>query len=111
MDYILQLRQYVGQRPILLVGAAVLVLDKQNRLLMMKRSDIGCWVCRADQWNPQNWWKLLPGVKRLRKPISKLERCHSSVYSLDRSFTTNTRMGMKFIMSALFIRRKIGGVK
>jgi len=43
MDYILQLRQYVGHRPILLVGAAVLVLDKQDRLLMMKRSDIGCW--------------------------------------------------------------------
>jgi ADP-ribose pyrophosphatase YjhB (NUDIX family) len=43
MDYILQLRQYIGHRPILLVGAAVLVLDEQNRLLMMKRSDIGSW--------------------------------------------------------------------
>lgn len=43
MDYIVQLRQYVGHRPILLAGAAVLVLDKQNCLLMMKRSDIGCW--------------------------------------------------------------------
>ena len=43
MDYILQLRQYIGHRPILLVGAAVLVLDEKNRLLMMKRSDIKCW--------------------------------------------------------------------
>ena len=43
MDYILQLRQYIGHRPILLVGAAVLVLDEQNRLLMMKRFDIGRW--------------------------------------------------------------------
>ncbi|HSL47325.1 MAG TPA: NUDIX hydrolase [Anaerolineales bacterium] len=43
MDYILQLRQYMGHRPILLVGAAVLMLDEQNHLLMMKRSDIGCW--------------------------------------------------------------------
>ena len=43
MDYILQLRQYIGHRPILMVGAAILVLDEQNRLLMMKRSDIGCW--------------------------------------------------------------------
>ena len=43
MDYISQLRQYIGQRPILLVGAALLVLDDQNRLLMMKRSDSGCW--------------------------------------------------------------------
>jgi len=43
MDYILQLREYIGHRPILMVGAAILVLDAQNRLLMMKRSDSGCW--------------------------------------------------------------------
>jgi 8-oxo-dGTP pyrophosphatase MutT (NUDIX family) len=43
MDYILQLRQSIGHRPILMVGAAILVLDEQNRLLMMKRSDIQCW--------------------------------------------------------------------
>jgi ADP-ribose pyrophosphatase YjhB (NUDIX family) len=43
MDYIFQLRQYIGHRPILLVGAAILILDEQERLLLMKRSDIGCW--------------------------------------------------------------------
>lgn len=43
MDYILQLRQYVGHRPILLVGAGIFVLDQQDRLLLMKRSDNGCW--------------------------------------------------------------------
>ncbi len=43
MGYILQLRQYIGHRPILMVGAAILVLDEQDRLLMMKRSDSGCW--------------------------------------------------------------------
>lgn len=43
MDYILQLRQYIGHRPILLVGAAILLVDQQNRLLMMKRSDNHSW--------------------------------------------------------------------
>ena len=43
MDYILQLRQYIGHRPILMVGAGILLLDEQNRLLLMKRSDNGCW--------------------------------------------------------------------
>jgi ADP-ribose pyrophosphatase YjhB (NUDIX family) len=43
MDYILQLREFIGHRPILMVGAAILVLDKQDRLLLMKRSDSGCW--------------------------------------------------------------------
>ena len=43
MDYILQLRQYIGHRPVLMVGAAILLLDERDRLLMMKRSDSGCW--------------------------------------------------------------------
>ena len=43
MDYILQLREHIGHRPILMVGAAILVLDRQDRLLMMKRSDSGYW--------------------------------------------------------------------
>jgi 8-oxo-dGTP pyrophosphatase MutT (NUDIX family) len=43
MDYILQLRKYIGHRPILMVGAAILVVDTENRLLLMKRSDSGCW--------------------------------------------------------------------
>ena len=43
MDYILQLRQLIGSRPILMVGAAILVVDQQKRLLLMKRSDSGCW--------------------------------------------------------------------
>jgi len=43
MDYILQLRQFVGHRPILIVGASVLIVDAENRLLLLKRSDNGCW--------------------------------------------------------------------
>ena len=44
MDYILQLRQYIGHRPILMVGAAILV---DNRLLLVKRSDSGRWEPRG----------------------------------------------------------------
>ena len=43
MDYITELRKYIGNRPILMVGAAILLLDSKNRLLMMKRSDTGRW--------------------------------------------------------------------
>lgn len=43
MDYILQLREYIGHRPILMVGAAILLVDGSNRLLMMRRVDSGCW--------------------------------------------------------------------
>jgi len=43
MDYILQLREYIGHRPILMVGAAILVVDGNDRLLMMRRSDNDIW--------------------------------------------------------------------
>src|SRR3972149_2640649 len=43
MDYLLTLRQFIGHRPILMVGAAILIVDSENRLLMLKRSDSGCW--------------------------------------------------------------------
>ena len=43
MNYIESLRQHIGHAPILMVGAAVLIVDEQNRLLMMKRSDSSCW--------------------------------------------------------------------
>ena len=43
MEYIQQLRRHVGHAPILMVGAAILIVDEQDRLLLMKRSDSGCW--------------------------------------------------------------------
>jgi len=43
MDYINELRKFIGNRPLLLIGSAVLVLDNHNRLLMMRRSDSGNW--------------------------------------------------------------------
>jgi ADP-ribose pyrophosphatase YjhB (NUDIX family) len=43
MDYLASLRRHVGHAPLLMVGAATLLLDDQDRLLLMKRSDSGCW--------------------------------------------------------------------
>jgi len=43
LEYIQSLRQHIGHAPILMVGAAILIVDDQNRLLLLKRSDSGCW--------------------------------------------------------------------
>ena len=43
MDYLLNLRQFVGHAPLQMVGAATLIVDADNRLLLLKRSDSGCW--------------------------------------------------------------------
>ena len=43
MDYIHELRQLVGKRPLIMAGAALLALNQHNQLLMIRRTDNGCW--------------------------------------------------------------------
>jgi 8-oxo-dGTP pyrophosphatase MutT (NUDIX family) len=43
MGYFHELRRKVGPRPLLMVGAAVLVVDDRGRVLLLERSDNGCW--------------------------------------------------------------------
>ena len=43
MSYIHDLRQLIGKRPLIVVGAALLVLNQRNQLLMLKRNDNSCW--------------------------------------------------------------------
>lgn len=42
-NYIMDLREIVGHRPLLQVGASVIVEDAQGRVLLQLRSDNHCW--------------------------------------------------------------------
>lgn len=42
-NYIMDLRSIVGNRPLLQVGASVIVEDYKGRILLQKRSDNHCW--------------------------------------------------------------------
>lgn len=43
MDYIRDLRQLVGTRPLIMAGAALLALNPHHQLLLIRRTDNGCW--------------------------------------------------------------------
>lgn len=43
MGYIMDLRKLVGSRPIIMVGACVIVIDKENKILLQLRKDNNCW--------------------------------------------------------------------
>ncbi len=43
MSYVHSLRALVGNRPLIIAGAAVLIIDKQNRLLLQHRKDNQQW--------------------------------------------------------------------
>lgn len=42
-EYIMDLRKIVGHRPLLQVGASVIVEDEEGRILLQLRSDNHCW--------------------------------------------------------------------
>ena len=42
-DYIMDLRKIVGHRPLLLVGASVIVENEWGEVLLQKRADNHCW--------------------------------------------------------------------
>ena len=52
MAYIEELRKLIGHRPIIMVGAAVLVTDAQGRLLMGHRSDNHQWGIPGGSMEP-----------------------------------------------------------
>ena len=43
MGYVDELRENVGNRALILAGATVLILDGDDQLLMLRRTDNGCW--------------------------------------------------------------------
>ena len=43
MSYVRELRKLVGQRPLIIAGAAVLIFDEDNRLLLNHRKDNQQW--------------------------------------------------------------------
>lgn len=43
MNYIMDLRKIVGSRPLIMVGACVIVLNKSKQILLQLRKDNNCW--------------------------------------------------------------------
>jgi 8-oxo-dGTP pyrophosphatase MutT (NUDIX family) len=62
MGYVEELRKLIGNYPIILVGAAALILDKHDRLLLLRRTDNGCWGIPGGTLEPGE--SLLDTVKR-----------------------------------------------
>ena len=47
LGYIMSLRKVLGNRPIIMAGSSVLILNDKNELLLEKRADDGLWDCPA----------------------------------------------------------------
>ncbi|KAA0964953.1 NUDIX hydrolase [Sporosarcina sp. ANT_H38] len=52
MGYIQELRDLVGNRPIVMTGANVILLDNEKRLLLQLRTDNNCWGLAGGSLEP-----------------------------------------------------------
>ena len=46
-DYLMGLRKLVGHIPLLQLGASVIIEDRDDRILLQKRRDNGCWCTQG----------------------------------------------------------------
>jgi hypothetical protein len=90
MDYILQLRQYIGHRPILIVGAGILIVDAQNRLLLIKRSDNSCWGSPVVLSSRAKQSKMPPNAKSLKTSVRRSNLSSNNSNELPSDLTPET---------------------
>ncbi|KPU26356.1 ADP-ribose pyrophosphatase [Caloranaerobacter sp. TR13] len=43
LEYVKEMRKYIGHKPLLLCGASVIVIDSNGRVLLQHRKDNDCW--------------------------------------------------------------------
>jgi ADP-ribose pyrophosphatase YjhB (NUDIX family) len=61
MDYIGNLRQYIGTQPIIMCGACVIIVNEKNEILMHHRTD-------------RDWWGLPGGAMELKENLEDTAR-------------------------------------
>jgi 8-oxo-dGTP pyrophosphatase MutT (NUDIX family) len=69
--YIEELRKLIGHYPVIMVGAAVLILDDQDRLLLLHRTDNDFWGIPGGSMEPGE--SLVDTVKRETREETGLE--------------------------------------
>ena len=67
-NYIMDLRKIVGHRPLLQVGASVIVEDGEGRTLLQLRSDNHCWGYAGGSVELDGWSRKRQNANCSRKP-------------------------------------------
>ena len=81
MDYLAFPRQHVGHALLQMVGAADLIVDEQDCLLLMKCSDSGCWGLPGGAVELGEVLKWQPGARFVKRPGWNLAKYRFSASS------------------------------
>jgi 8-oxo-dGTP pyrophosphatase MutT (NUDIX family) len=99
MDYIKELRECVGHRPVILVGAAVLAVNPEGKLLLFRRTDNGCWGPPGGMMAPGESLEETARRETLEETGWKLGASRCSESSQGRTCSMNIRTETRSIMS------------
>ncbi|QNV58165.1 hypothetical protein GMA19_03338 [Paenibacillus polymyxa E681] len=67
LNYIRELRELVGTRPIIMAGACVILIDDEERLLLQQRTDNGLWGLPGGSMEPGENMKELQAGNFLKR--------------------------------------------
>ena len=102
MNYLGDLRKLVGHRPLLMVGATVLIVDDENRLLLLKRVDNECWGPPGGAVELGEVVEEAAKRETLEETGLEIGKMTFTAFSPARNSFIAIRMGMKCITSPLF---------
>lgn len=109
MGYIQELRNAVGNRPIILVGAAVLILDREKRLLMLKRTDNNMWGIPGGAMEPGESLEETARREVLEETNLKIGRLDLfDIFSGPDFFYQYPNGDQVYNVSAVYVCREIG---
>ena len=96
----------VGNRPIIMVGATALILDENERLLMLRRTDNGCWGVPGGAMEPGE--SLEDTVKRETREETGLmigEMSFYGIFSGPEFYYKYPNGDQVYIVTAVFLTR------
>ncbi|WP_268870203.1 NUDIX domain-containing protein [Mammaliicoccus sciuri] len=98
MDYISSLRDKVGHAPVILVGALVLIFNKDKQVLLQLRSDNESWGLPGGTMESENLLKKRQLEKYMKKLIWKSKTLNLLQIFQVKIITWSIQMEMKHIL-------------
>jgi len=110
MGYVEEIRALIGNRPLILVGSSALILNENGRLLLMKRTDNGCWGIPGGSMEPGE--SLEETIKRETLEETGLEIGAMSLYRIFSGLELYYQYpngDQVYVVTAVFLTRDVRG--
>jgi ADP-ribose pyrophosphatase YjhB (NUDIX family) len=110
MSYIQELRQKIGNAPVIMVGATVLILNDQGELMMLLRTDNDCWGVPGGSMEPGEHLEDTACRETLEETGLKIKHLHLfDVFSGPELYYRYPNGAEVYNVSAVYVATEVSG--